>query len=120
VTRRLILLAAVPAKHLGGAELAWVFSGTALLLCLVPGLITIAWAGIALRQDPAQQLTMILGATGVRMFGVLLIALLLYQNVPPYQGQDGFLLWLVVCYLFTLTLELTLLLTGRPRSDSPA
>jgi hypothetical protein len=114
------VLAAVPVNYLGGGDVTWRFSGTALLLCLVPGLITLAWASRADGQDAGQQLTALLGATGVRLFGVLLVALYLYLDVPPYRGQDGFLVWLIVCYLFTLALEMTLLLKGRPRPDSPA
>lgn len=114
------VLACVPVERLGGGADTWVYSGTALLLCLVPAAITLAWASRAPAQDAGQQLTILLGATGVRLFGVLLLALLLYLSVPPYRGQDGFLIWLIVCYLFTLALEMTLLLKGRPRPDSSA
>jgi hypothetical protein len=112
-------LAAVPVTYLGGDDLAWVHSGTALLLCVVPAAATLAWLSWTQKQDAAQQLTALLGATGVRLFGVLLVALWLYSAVPLYRGQDGFLIWLIVCYLFTLALEMTLLLLGRPRPDSP-
>ncbi len=114
------VLAAVPVKFLTGDDLAWLHSGTALLLCLVPGALTLAWACRAQHSDAAQQLTVLLGATGIRLFAVSLVALWLYSAVPPYRQQDGFLVWLIVCYLFTLALEMTLLVRGRSRPDSPA
>jgi hypothetical protein len=130
VIRRLLILVGasllfwVPAAYLverlGGGEDTWTLSGTALALCLVPGLATLAWGSRAFRESAPEQLTMVLGSTGLRLFGVLVVAVLLYQGVPPYRGQDAFLVWLLAFYLFTLALEMTLLLAGRPRSDQPA
>jgi len=114
------VLTAIPVRYWTGGEWTLVYSGTAMLLCLLPGLATLAWAASAFRGAPDQQLTMVLGATGARMFGVLLIALLLYQNVPLFRIEGGFLVWLMVFYLFTLALEMYLLLQGRPNPDSPA
>ena len=51
------------------------------------------------------------------MFGVLAVALILMTYVPLF-AQGRFLIWLVVFYLFTLTLEMTLLLPdGQPRQQ---
>ena len=111
------VLTAIPAKHLGGGELALVYSGVAMGLCLVPGVLTLLWAARVERKDPEQMLTMVLGATGLRMFGVLLAGYVLLQTVPLFREQEGFLIWLLVCYLFTLALEMTLLLKGRSRPD---
>ncbi len=108
-------LTAIPARHLGGGNLAIAYSATALLLCLVPGVLTFLWTGWTARQDPQQMLLVALGATGIRMFGVLLAGLLLLQTVPLFREQEGFLIWLVVFYLFTLTLEMVLLLKARPQ-----
>src|SRR5262249_27507959 len=47
------------------------YAGTAVLLCLVPAALTLAWGGRALQQSPEQQLIMVLGGTGVRLFTVL-------------------------------------------------
>jgi len=113
------VLAAVSVQYLDGSDATWAHSGTALLLCLVPGIATLLWASWAEQQDVGQQLTVLLGGTGIRLFGVAVVALYLYMHVPFYRHQDGFLIWLVVCYLFTLALEIALLLTGRPRTDSP-
>ena len=114
------VLTAVPAKHLLQIEHAWLYSGTALALCLLPAALTLAWLSWAARRDPAQQATWALGATGVRLFGVLIAALLLRLQVPVYAEHDSFLFWLIVFYLFTLALEMTLLLRGRARPGSPA
>jgi threonine/homoserine/homoserine lactone efflux protein len=113
-------LVAVPARHLLGGELTYVYSGTALLMCLIPGVVTLVWAGWSARHDPQQLPLVVLGATGVRMFGVLIAAWLLVQNVPLYREEGGFLYWLIVCYLFTLALEMYVLLSGRPRPDGSA
>jgi len=114
------VLTALPARHLGGGDLALVYSATALALCLVPGILTILWASFALRGDGHEQLTMVLGATGLRLFGVALAGYVLFMQVPLFREQDGFLVWLVVCYVFTLGLEMTLLLANRPKPGGAA
>jgi hypothetical protein len=108
------LLVALPARHLGGGDAAVVFSGTAILLCLVPMAVTLLWGEYALKRSPDQQLILVLGGTGLRMALVLVGGWTLYQWVPYYHGHESFLLWLVVAYLFTLALDMTLLLAGRP------
>ena len=109
------LLVGLPARHLGGGDTAVVDLGTALLLCLVPGAVTLLWGERAMRQSPDKQLILMMGGTGVRMAFVLLTGWMLFQGVSYYQRQ-GFLIWLVVGYLFTLALDLTLLLAGRPQA----
>jgi hypothetical protein len=52
-----------------------------------------------------------LGGTGVRMFFVLAGALLLYFLVPYFQNQKTFWMWVLISYLFTLALEMTLILS---------
>jgi hypothetical protein len=37
-----------------------------------------------------------------------------------FRIESGFLIWLIVFYLFTLALEMYLLLQDRPRIDNPA
>ena len=108
------LLLALPARSLGGGDAAIIFSGTALLLCLVPTVGTLIWASWGLQKHPEQQLTMILGGTGLRMFFVLGVALLISRAVPYYQEQTSFWIWLLVFYLITLALEMGLMLTVRP------
>jgi hypothetical protein len=108
------LLVGLPARHLGGGDAAMIFIGTALLLCLAPAIVTLLWGEQALHQTPDKQLILVLGGTGVRMAFVLLAGLTFYKLVPYYRERDSFLIWLLVCYLFTLALDMTLLLVGRP------
>lgn len=112
------LLVGLPARHLGGGDAAVVFIATGLALCLVPACLTLLWGERALRQSADQQLVLVLGGTGVRMAFVLLAGWTLFQYVPYYQQQSRFLIWLAVCYLFTLALDMTLLLAGRPEEES--
>jgi hypothetical protein len=110
------LLVGLPARHLGGGDAAFVFLGTALLLCLAPAIITLVWGERALRQSVDNQLILVLGGTGMRMAFVLLAGWILYLWAPCYQRQNSFLIWLIVGYLFTLALDMTLLLAGRPEA----
>lgn len=112
------LLVGLPARHLGGGDAALVFIGTALGLCLLPAVVTLIWGERALRQSADQQLIMVLGGTGVRMAFVLLAGWALFQYVPYYRQQPGFLIWLAVCYLFTLALDMALLLAARPEGEA--
>lgn len=91
------------------------YSGMAMLLCLVPAAITLTWGCHALRRDPESQLAAILGGNGIRMFSVLLAGWLLTRWFP-YYGESSFWNWLLVAYLYTLALEMTLLLVGRAGS----
>lgn len=113
------LLVGLPARHLGG-DSALVFLATGLALCLLPAVVTLFWGERALRRGAEQQLVLVLGGTGVRMAFVLLAGWTLFQYVPYYQHQPSFLIWLAVCYLFTLALDMVLLLASRPDSDPEA
>lgn len=108
------LLVGLPARHLGGGDAAMVFLGTALILSLAPGIATLVWGEWAFRQSSDRQLILVLGGTGVRMGFVLLAGWMMYLWAPYYQQQNSFLIWLVVGYLFTLALDVTLLLGSRP------
>jgi hypothetical protein len=107
------LLVGLPARHWGGGDAAVVFLGTALLLCLAPGVATLVWGEWALQQSPDRQLILVLGGGSVRMAFVLAAGWVLYRWAPYYQRQAAFLVWLLVGYLFTLALDVALLLAGR-------
>jgi hypothetical protein len=109
------LLVALPARLLGGGDQAAIFSATALLLCLVPAVGTLAWAEWGAKDQPERQMALILGGSGLRMFFVLCTGLLIAKGIPYYQDHTSFWIWLLVCYMFTLALEMGLLLTVRPR-----
>jgi hypothetical protein len=113
------LLTALPARMLGGGDAAVAYAGTAMLLCFVPAALALAWASWAMTQDSQQQLLVVVGGGGVRMFFVLLAGLLLTQYVPFFQERFAvFLCWLLAAYLFTLALEIALILASRSRSSS--
>jgi hypothetical protein len=109
------LLLALPARVLGGGDAIVIFSGSALSLCLVSAVGTLSLASWGLEKHPEQQVTMILGGAGLRMFFVLCAGLLISKCVAYYQEQTSFWIWLLVFYLFTLALEMGLLLTVRPK-----
>ena len=112
------LLASLPFRMLAddrdAGDAAVVYAGAAVLLCLLPTSLTLLWSSYALKQAPEQQLTAVLGGTGLRIFGVLLAGFALLRWVPYFREYPGFLIWLLVSYLVTLALEITLLLMGRP------
>jgi hypothetical protein len=112
------LLVALPARHFGGGDDAVVQSALAALLCLVPATAVMIWADWAFGQSAEQQLYVVLGGGGVRLFFVLGVAFLLSEIAGLYRGQIGFWIWLGVFYLFTLALEIVLLLKMQPRKST--
>ena len=112
------VLVAVPARHLWG-DTALAYSAVALGLCLVPAAVTLAWAGRALHGSAEQQLRLVLGGTGLRMFAVLTAGLVLYMRVEYFQKEHGFWIWVLVFYLFTLAVEMTLILSDGRRGREP-
>ena len=104
------LVISYPAFRWGG-ESALVFSAVALVLCLVPTAATLWWAASSFQGPPEPQLVAVMGGMGVRVLVVLGGGMALYF-LEPYFHQAGFWIWVVVAYLFTLTLEIVILL-GR-------
>jgi len=111
------ILVAVPARFFLGDASALVTCGVALAICLLPTSLTLLWSNWAFGQSPEHQLTMVLGGTGVRMFVVLGAGLALYSYAEYFRQHSGFWVWLLVTYLFTLGLEVFLMLAGRPVPD---
>jgi hypothetical protein len=111
-TLGLWLVVALAGRALWG-ESFLLYSATAAALCLVPTIATLAWAGWALHRSPEQQLVMVLGGTGVRMFFVFLCGWALYRWVPFFQEHNGFWTAVLIFYLITLSLEMVLLVSGR-------
>jgi len=105
------VFAGLPARHLAG-DLALVHCLAAVLLCGVPAVLTLAGTHWAVSHDPRQAGLLALAASGVRMFAVLLVALLLHLQVPLFQDQ-GFLFWVLAAYLYLLAVEVLLLVLGR-------
>lgn len=100
----------IPARMIWG-DVAVIQSGSACLLCVLPACGTLIWIVRSRDQRPAQQMAAILGGTGLRMFGVLAAALVLFAAVPPLH-EVAFWIWILVFYLFTLALEMALVVRG--------
>lgn len=111
------LLLALPARHLGGGDTAVVESGVAALLCLLPATAVMIWADWAFRQNVDHQTYAVLGGGGLRLFFALGAAMLLTQMAGLFKGQSAFFIWLGIFYLFTLALEVGLLLTARQKDN---
>lgn len=105
------LVTGLPARQFFGDE-TLVHGGVAVMLSLIPGMLTLFWANWAYGQNPHQEVLAILGATGVRLFGVLLLSLVLYMTVEFFH-RPAFLFWVAGAYCFLLTVEVLLLLRGR-------
>jgi hypothetical protein len=109
-------VAFLPARLLGG-EHAVVYSLTALILCLIPTAMTLAWASRALQRSPSQAMLLVVGGTGVRMTFVLGAGLILYQAVPYFQ-QTSFWFWILGFYLVTLSLEMLVVRRLKPAGSA--
>ena len=100
-----------PARLLWPDDPTFLWSTTAALLCLVPTALTMAWARWAFRGKPEDQMVAVFGGTAVRMAVVLAVALVLSLNVEAF-GHQRFWIFVIVYYLFTLALEMALLVRG--------
>jgi hypothetical protein len=105
------ILLMYPARWLG-LEHASLYSSVAVLLCLVPAVVTMVWAGAVPKRSPEQHLQLVLGSTFLRMGFVLGVGLVLYLGVPDFD-RPSFWIWVSLFYLFTLALEVTLVVRGR-------
>ena len=97
-------------------ELAWLHSGVATLLCVLPSAVTLVWCDLVLGGSPEQQLAAVFGGTGLRMAFVVAVGLVLYFNVASFH-ETGFWLWIIVFYLTTLTLEMVLVVRRQAEMD---
>jgi hypothetical protein len=105
------VLTAFPAAQLWGPAM-YVDAAVACGLCLLPTLAACAAADRAFRNSPQRQVLAFLGGSGLRMLVVLSAGLVLYLLVPYFKDQGAVLFWgwLLVFYLFTLGVEVALLL----------
>ena len=106
---------AYPAWHYGGLP-AIIFSGVAMVLCLVPTATTLALSRRT-GPDPTHLLMVVLGGTGIRMAAALGGGMGLFLSVP-YFRDTAFWVWVLLFYLFTLALEMGLLMAGRSASGN--
>ncbi len=98
-------------------ELTILWSATAALLCLVPTVLTLAWTRWAYAAQPEQQVVAILGGTAVRMAFVIAAAMALFLGLKEFEYQR-FWVFVVVYYLFTLALEMVLIVRGAPAGQA--
>jgi hypothetical protein len=92
-------------------QLTWLWSATAAALCLLPATLTLVWTRRADGAGPEQQLLAVMGGTAVRLVFVFGAGLLLFLSVAEYAYQR-FWIFLVIYYLFTLALEMVLIVRG--------
>jgi len=90
----------------------------ALFLCVFPAVATLVWSSWGLTRTAEQQMTAILGGTGLRMFIVLGGGLAL-TLAHPFLKHNALVFWICVLlfYLITLALEMIVLLWGRNALD---
>jgi hypothetical protein len=103
---------------LWAGETAWLLSAVAMGLCLLPAAATLVWMNRTASVDPTQQVYAWLGGTGIRLFFVGAAGVVLTRGIPDIFDTD-FLIWLLVFYLFTLALEVGLVLP-RQGKDKPS
>lgn len=100
---------------------AWLVAGSrgliglaaAAVLCTIPGCLVVAFKGLVGNS----QATLVLAAGGLRMFFVLLGALVAKFVVVGY-GLKEFFVWLILFYLFTLAMETKSLLVVQGGSKT--
>lgn len=116
---RLVVASLVFALMLAGP--AWLVAGSkgligllaATVLCTLPGCLVVAFKGLV----GDSQATLVLATGGLRMFFVLLGALMARFVVEGY-GLKEFFVWLILFYLFTLALETKSLLSVKSETET--
>jgi hypothetical protein len=108
-----------PSRLLWPDDPTFAWNAAACLLCLVPGALTLAWTTWAYGGQPQQQLVAVLGGTMVRMAFVVAGALVLFMTVPTFAFQR-FWLFVIVYYLFTLALEMVLIVRTASARQEPS
>ena len=104
-------LASYGAHQLWPDDPTLMWSTTAASLCLLPTALTLVWTRWAYRGQPEQQLLAVFGGTAVRMVFVIAAGMVLFLGVKGFEFQR-FWLFVVVYYLFTLALEMVLVVRG--------
>lgn len=106
-----------------GREGAWGVGKAAVAagVCIVPGMVALAWVLWSRSQAPSQQLLATMGGMLLRMAGAFAGGLLAYQSIPEFrtsrEGTLSFWAAILVMYLWTLALETVLAARSRlPKS----
>ena len=98
----------LPARYLAG-DLALLYCLIAVLITLVPAVLTLVVIELLFVAKPEIQGLAMLGSGGVRIVLVLLTATALYLTTETFR-QPAFLLWVGVAYIYLLIIEVWLLL----------
>jgi hypothetical protein len=104
-------LAAIVSHYIWPAVPIPLFSLVAAGVCLIPSTLTLLWADRIGSRQAESQLLIILGGTAVRMALVLGVGLLLFYSVPFFERMS-FGIVLLIFYLFTLSLEIAIVVSG--------
>jgi hypothetical protein len=99
-------------------ELTTLWSSAAALLCLAPTVLTLVWTRRVRAGQPEQQLLAVMGGTTVRMAFVLAVGLLLFLSIDKFHYQRFWII-IVIYYLFTLALEMVLIVRGAAGQAQP-
>jgi hypothetical protein len=91
----------------------------ACLLCLAPMTATLLWCHYAFGSAPDQMLLAIMGGTSVRLIVVLAGSIGLFFTVESLARPE-FLVWVVVFYLLTLSLEVVLVVRRQNAASGAA
>jgi len=100
-----------PALLLWPEDPTFTWSTTAVIICLVPTALTLAWTRRANKGRPEDQLVAVMGGTTARMAFVIAAGLTLFLTIKRYEYQR-FWIFVVVYYLFTLALEMAIIVRG--------
>ena len=105
------LLVSYPAWKLLG-ETHVVYSAVSVALCVGPALLTLALDRLTAGGTPEAQLGAVVGGMVLRM-AVVLGGGLALSSFHSYFQEQAFWLWVAVFYLYTLTLEMVLIVRAR-------
>jgi len=107
------LAAVLLGRHLWGDQTA-LAAAIACGVCLVPATATLLWSEWAMTWSPQQQVTAVLGGSGLRLLVVGVAAFALFQQVPFLHAEEShFWNWVLAFYLVTLALEVVVLLWAQ-------
>ncbi len=110
-----LVLLSVPAALLAGWQ-GILGLGLSAIVCLIPGLLTVVLVGAV--KDPTARIWLTVGGMIVRMFVILVVALVVHE-LQPKLGLVEFYIWLIIFYNVLLLAE-TWLLLPRSSQDSEA
>jgi hypothetical protein len=92
-------------------------SAVAATLCLLAASIIFVWSHWTYIERPERRPFILLAGSGIRMGMVMSAGIILALLNPGFQ-EASFWVSVLVFYLFTLALEMVLLMAGWPRTTS--